>query len=975
MPSSRFYDIHPLAAVGSTNSTVDLQMQPRQPCLPDSPRTRLILTARDASGELLLTRAQWDALPGKKRYKYKGHISDDRNADRAGRKVATWALAYWSSKHAHATPSSSGGGPAASAAGSPSEEHGPARQHEHAHATPSSSGGGPAASAAGSPSEEHGAGRHHAPAQAPSALLRETPSSEVETLANMPAVASVPLRSRTLPAREGWRDTQFPPVPKPSATMHDHQLLGKLGARETDYVVLAPSAARIIWQHALSIAENKYAEAKSEREQKAKKLRTLKNGLATIDGAERLDPEGAFIAMSWCPSNERIVDIQRCLQRSIDADVDLNQHAQMEAATSKLGGALVPPGMRVAATASVPIILFSIADGKADDDDHTQDRLELIARAATVLSSSLLEMDQKSRIIGSLAAELGGDAFELRRALCIKPRRVGDFLQQLDSGDPMDMAEIVMRRNQHQPSQTVWAKPTSQHNNGKFQVMMEAAGVKSARAKVYAHELYRMSSLMNRSGIGDRQHGQKVELSTDGNGQYSPRSGLYDDTKAEHPIVESHMEDEAAFNDYQRIAFEHANPLTMAEQQEAERQRERYGLISNIGPLYHGEAGNALFKYMHRDKAGQGELLLQLAGIVKKALGSEGIDYGDKVLGLPGAVTAIAFFSIGFLVPAYEGVTIICFDGEEAEHGAVTVLPPVPVYGGFDDKGFVNKPEVLQAFNNGEPVSFEETPPIAARAELEARGALGLSIGYWNDAAGQKQWAEAGTATSLSRARASREGQAVQHIAQRLAKTHRPLYSIEAAMWLYFEKSWRARVTAELRAGWFALCEHCRKDAGDALGPMAICDACNRGWHFTACLPACMSPNRVTAASEDELWYCVDCSGIEAEASAVAAPTAELKATVAHKGCSGSGRCSQGGSDSDSCCSGLLWGQPRPGARIWCKRGCMWITAQAEEATWWTSKPDAISVRPDSLSQGPHRLLVHGEVWGYCECVKRTRTR
>ena len=156
----------------------------------------------------------------------------------------------------------------------------------------------------------------------------------------------------------------------------------------------------------------------------------------------------------------------------------------------------------------------------------------------------------------------------------------------------------------------------------------------------------------------------------------------------------------------------------------------------------------------------------------------------------------------------------------------------------------------------------------------------------------------------------------MQHIAQRLAKTHRPLYSIEAAMWLYFEKSWRARVTAELRAGWFALCEHCRKDAGDALGPMAICDGCNRGWHFTACLPACMSPNRVTAASEDELWYCVDCSGIEAEASAVAAPTAELKATVAHKGCSGSGRCSQGGSDSDSCCSGLLWGQPRPGARI-----------------------------------------------------------
>ena len=58
------------------------------------------------------------------------------------------------------------------------------------------------------------------------------------------------------------------------------------------------------------------------------------------------------------------------------------------------------------------------------------------------------------------------------------------------------------------------------------------------------------------------------------------------------------------------------------------------------------------------------------------------------------------------------------------------VRAPYAVFGGFDNSGRPLKPDVL-----GE-VDWSDIPKRAVEAELAARGALGLSCGYWNDLAG-----------------------------------------------------------------------------------------------------------------------------------------------------------------------------------------------------------------------------------------------
>ena len=793
------------------------------------------------------------------------------------------------------------------------------------------------------------------PATFPGAATAPSGTPGAHARSGLPAATAVPVGILDLPAREvpsAQRDGGFPVAPKPSAALDDPALVGKLGARDTTFVLLPAHAGCLIYQRAINNVERSWP----DDDKKSKKLRSLNNGQAAIQGSDRLAKDDTIVVMSWDVTQARAEVIQAAMMRTIDKSSNLDRAEK----AIRLAGSLVPPGMRIMPTVDAPLNFFSISDGLPDDDEaHSQERLDHIARLAIRLACRVGDRADEAEF-NSL---LGGDEFMLRRAVAVKPRKLDDFLGE----DPLTMAEVITRRNQHQPTQCVWAKPTSVTGKGHFEPMLKEAGISASRAAEYAVSLSKQARTHNRSGIGDRQHGQAVEHQSDGNGMYSPRTGFLKDDEAADPIVESHLEDEAAFCDYQRIAFEHASPMTAVEQREAEQQRMRFKMISMIGPLYHGESAINALKYMHADKAGQGELLLMLTGLRHEGGGSDGVDYGDEVLGCLGATTAIAFFSIGFLLVVYSGTTIVCFDGEEAEHGAVSVLPPTPVFGGFDDRGHVLDPLVLSSTSGDGRPCFEDVPRLAVQTELAARGALGLSVGFWNDSAGQRQWAAAGNAAPLAQALASAEGREARRLAEALWRRGLRIFSVDAAAWFYHEKSWRARTLSEMKAGWFSRCSDCGADAGGAAGALALCDGCHRGWHVNSCLHRVLPASCVCSFGSSLPWFCPDCADATAKVTGAAAESW----VGVREGCSGSGHCDCGGEHENACCSGSEWKRPLVGGRIWCRRQGEWLAGWVDQG--WC-KASELSLRLQG-ENGRERfeLLRSGEIWGYCESAKRTR--
>ena len=153
--------------------------------------------------------------------------------------------------------------------------------------------------------------------------------------------------------------------------------------------------------------------------QREAKLRTLANGLSALEGAKHASHE-AQVILSWCPSPNRIKKVQQSMIRVVSNDPSVCD----ESLAIKLGGSLIPPGMRIIPTVNAPLTFFSISDGRADNEDHSQHRLDRIARAATAIAKCRAD----ASVHALLKAELGNCRFELRRALSIKPRRVGDFM-------------------------------------------------------------------------------------------------------------------------------------------------------------------------------------------------------------------------------------------------------------------------------------------------------------------------------------------------------------------------------------------------------------------------------------------------------------------------------------------------------------------------------------------------------------------